>query len=463
METNEIEQIIDRKIAEHYSSSLNKLDQSAHYYEYIELQNRIIYLNIKCELLSGVKGKLKIVYVVHIKSQFLLDLYKAFKSNDFFDIEIVTSPYYLSNGILLEEGAEQLEVLNKYLDDMGIKFRCAYNLEQGTYLFSLKDLKPDIIFFAIPYYNIVVNRPPFFHSPSDATHIGGGLREEFIGSQSIDFALPCYVPYAYSTVKEWFHDGVVQGLKLNTHFNLPLQNMVWIYFCESEWHLQRLREQQVLRGRNVVVTGYPKMDSYFDGHSIDESKIWKLGVGHKRVIYAPHHEVSDKNPFTFPHIKDKILSLAKKHADIEFVFKPHPLLKSRLYSKFPNQKGEIDKYFAEWNELPNGQIHVDGDYMDLFASSNAMISNSGSFVMEYLPSLNPYLDLRMHPMNEVGQIALNSYYQAKTLEDIDDFIENVILNQHDPKRTDREQALKEIGIKGGNSMRIVNYIKDQFK
>jgi CDP-glycerol glycerophosphotransferase (TagB/SpsB family) len=129
---------------------------------------------------------------------------------------------------------------------------------------------------------------------------------------------------------------------------------------------------------------------------------------------------------------------------IQIAFKPHPMLKNKLYDQTCWGKEKTDQYYDSWENLPNGQL-VLGDYMDLFLNSDAMIHDSGSFLIEYIYTGKPVLHTNRDEhitdrMNDFGILAFNLHYHAKKEEDIRAFIEDVLKGK-DEKRQEREAFL----------------------
>lgn len=68
--------------------------------------------------------------------------------------------------------------------------------------------------------------------------------------------------------------------------------------------------------------------------------------------------------------------------------------------------------------MPNSMLS-EGDYIDLFLSSDGIIHDSGSFIAEYLYTRKPALHTMTNPktyeeFNEIGKQCLDVYYHAKT-------------------------------------------------
>ncbi len=103
-------------------------------------------------------------------------------------------------------------------------------------------------------------------------------------------------------------------------------------------------------------------------------------------------------------------------------------------------------YYNAWKNLPNATLYEGGDYLNLFATSDAMITDSDSFMSEYLYSGNPglYLTNPLQKFNEYGEIIKNAWYQI----DGTDFeqIENIHNNLVNGNRQDCVKLIKKYGL-----------------
>ena len=97
----------------------------------------------------------------------------------------------------------------------------------------------------------------------------------------------------------------------------------------------------------------------------------------------------------------------------------------------------------------------EGDYIDLFLSSDAMIHDSGSFLAEYLYAEKPVMYLKRennNHFNKFGQDILKSIDIGKSFEDIRAFVDNLLLN--------KKSNIKSTQIDFFNS-NIAIYFKDK--
>ena len=317
----------------------------------------------------------------------------------------------------------------------GYNVRQAYDINRDAYIDVRKDLKPDLIFYTNPYEGLIDNR--YF-----ITHF-------------IDI-LTIYVPYFFNDTADY-----------ELAYDEFLHNVVWRRYLETDVHLKMAIDFSHNHGINAVVSGYPGIESFLNKTTSYCASDWKVkDDGLKRVIWAPHHSIYETDQYKYASFMlyyDTMLELAKKYQEsVQFAFKPHPLLRNKLERVWGKDK--TDKYYDQWAQMPNTTV-VEGDYVDLFLSSDAMIHDSGSFIAEYLYLNKPVMrtlngiDLKtLH--NEFGQRCLHNHYMAHNSDDIESFILNVI-HSFDPMKEQRTKFVNEVLMpKGSPSQNIINDILD---
>lgn len=230
-----------------------------------------------------------------------------------------------------------------------------------------------------------------------------------------------------------------------------LNNLVDLYFRPTEIHRKMAQKLMINKGKNVVVTGSPKLDALFD-KNYSPTDVWKKqSQPKKRIIWAPHY--TDKMPDNmykndaFWEIYDFMLDLAEKYKNkIQFVFRPHPVLKKRAIEKWGLSQQEA--YYEKWNNLSNGQYY-DGNFIDLFMTSDAMIMDSCSFRAEYTAFDKPlFLTITQTSRlkyNEFGEMLNKLFYKPEhnLKQGIIDFIENVVLKGEDVMSKRRHEFVQK--------------------
>lgn len=224
-------------------------------------------------------------------------------------------------------------------------------------------------------------------------------------------------------------------------FGLPdFHRYLWAYFAQTEAHVQAITAEKALLPRQVQAVGYPKLDGYLGpkvkGAGFD---LWPRGAdpARKRVIFAPHHAAGPTtlNMATFEWSGPAMLALAKQHPEIDFILKPHPNLGHAFQSRKTCNGDRYPQWLEAWCALPNCGVFDSGLYFDLFSSSDLMITDSGSFLAEYIPTGQPIVRLiapDAQPFNASGQPLNEAFYRAADSAALTRFFGQLMIDGIDP-------------------------------
>lgn len=292
---------------------------------------------------------------------------------------------------------------------------------------NLEKYNIDYAFFTQPYSNLLCKEYSF---------------------EKLKNALLCYVPYGFYVLNEKFcYDSL-------------LIKIAWKNFYPTTECIKN-SERFNTRTDNISITGYPGYDMYKKASSF----VWKDNK-RKRIIWAPHHSVEEKGWLhlsCFIQIHDYMLDLAKRYEDqIIIAFKPHPHLYSSLCRTWGKEK--TDDYYTKWKEIDNGILCESGNY-SLFKDSDAMIHDSGSFIMEYFYTNNPCMYLLLNGnehlnLNNSGKSAIDAHYHAYTKADIEEFIQKVVIEGRDTKRAERENVFRKYVLPANGKTATQNIITE---
>jgi len=361
-------------------------------------------------------------------------LYRLLEQSDKFNPIIVIAPY---NVHLIYDKEECLHVMRETEDfakKSGYKYISAYDFEHKKWLDIKRIINPDIVFFTKPYKDTL----PQYHIYN--------FREQ----------LSLYVPYGINCMNLF-----------RNNYGLPFHNLLWKLLVETDFQKQFAEQHQLCKGDNVEVIGAIAMEKLMRQDYVAKD-VWKPQSSRKkRIIWAPHHTIDYLFNFSnFMEYADFMLETAERYKDkIQIAFKPHPVLKFKLINIWGKEKTE--EYYKKWAEMENGQLE-DGDYIDLFATSDAMIHDSGSFTVEYLYTKKPVLFQVKHDdvvkeWNIFGQKCFGCHYHSRTQQEVNEFIENVVLNGEDTMKDEREKLYADyLYPKDGvmPSQKIYNLLKE---
>lgn len=278
-----------------------------------------------------------------------------------------------------------------------------------------------------------------------------GFKEHFhLLYYSLD-TIHAYIPYGFMIA------GSEDGRFIEAQYNQLIHNIAWKIFEENKIAVELAGRYSFVGNRNTVYLGYPKMDSFYGER--ENCTIWdqlKEKVGNpnaKCVIYAPHHTLDkDKEPVcfsTFAQNGKKMLEFARKyHKDTVWVFKPHPLLRTKLIRNgILKDESEWKSYIKQWEDLGNAAYVNDGMYQDMMCKSDAMILDSISFLAEYMYTSHPmlFLQRKEQRFNEFGKLVVEQLYQAEgnDFAAIDEFLQKVVLKGKDEQLEKRKKFFLE--------------------
>lgn len=314
---------------------------------------------------------------------------------------IVTAMRNIPN---MELRMQEQEAMVSYFSAKGYNVVRGYDLEKKKWI-NLKKLKPDIVFHTQPYAGVIERPLEFFN------HL---------------YALHCYSPYSFHLSEtDW-------------GWNTNLQQYCWKLFYVGDIQLQIAERLSRMGKKNAVASGYSLEEEYAESlRDIASADAAWGNDTRKRVIWAPHHSILENEIFkasSFLEIADLMVKLRAEYRDkVIFAFKPHPVLKNKLYKIWGAERTEA--YYNDWAKAENS-FDAQGDYKALFAGSDAMIHCSASFMVEYLYTGKPvsyvYSKFRAPPnIGITGEAALNAHYPMHSESDIRRFIDDVVLGGND--------------------------------
>ena len=254
------------------------------------------------------------------------------------------------------------------------------------------------------------------------------------------------------------------GLFISNEQKTPfLPNVVfaWRYFVSNEATRTMNAAKNPLLD-NMVVAGYCKMDRIeVEKCKCERAKSSAEDTGtcsrRKKVILCPHHTIDKAADglalSTFLTHADLFLKLPEMFPEIDFVFRPHPLLFPRLATAKWWGEAKTEAYRAKMASFANVEFQQGGDYFASFADSDAMIHDCGSFLAEYFYTGHPQCYLLESEKTVAEQFLpfsrklLDFAHKAFTGDEIVAFIREVVLKENDPDKATRDAfAAKEVCI-----------------
>ena len=286
----------------------------------------------------------------------------------------------------------------------------------------------------------------FYHDPR-------ALFEEDSVRETAKSALCCDIPYAIRTLAG-------DGLQNAPHHH----QLMFLQFppTDAQSRLYRKSLPEWKWAGTSYAIGHPILDQYLKPFEKTELAEY--------VIYAPHWSFALKGVkrqttlSSFLENGRQILEYAQMHPEFKWVFKPHPLLYKELILRDVWTKEEVDTYYEAWGKI--GMVCTDGDYIPLFRNAKALITDCGSFLVEFPMTGKPLIRLIPkeldYPLFPAFEKLYNSFYEVRNLDEMYAAFVQVLERGEDPMKEKRLNAVRELGLMGNGSSaeRIMNKLRD---
>ena len=426
----------------------NKMTLFKNQLEFLEYHNnhRILEIKAREKLQKGKKLKVFFISAGGVSKFGLSSVYRQMEKSNLFE------PYVFLISIfdksLKKDKAQKDELFKQYDSLINNNYRTILGYDDQLNPKGLEKDLPDIVFFTFP------QQFAFAHYKHNHTNYN---------------YLTCYVPYGMAVVENF-----------NYHFNNPELSTTWKIFVETYYAYYQNLEVSPAKNINCVLSGYPKLDSYKTPKKEEGTR--------KKIIISPHWSirVDERNPKVqnqgvFHLYHKELMTLPERYPDIDFFFKPHPEL-IRSIRAIQNKYGDkyitedtYNAYLEKWQQANNCYLVADEeDYIELFAQSDLLVTDCGSFIGEWVPSLKPCIYLlnpnRPDPSNllryynNLGKKILETYYLCLSWSEVETALTKVINDGVDVHLEERKDILNSEFLNIGTSGEfIVKYLEDVLK
>lgn len=389
---------------------------------------------LKCARAKPRNEKIRVLFIVsEIAKWKEQSVYEAMERSGEFEPIVGLSAWNRQSGLSPAELDAIHTRAEAFFDQLGDRHIRTVRVVDGKKVFcDLAEFNPDVVYYTEPW-SPCLGQDPWVVSK---------------------FCLTVYTPYFTPNYG-----------RLEWDCHLPLHRMLYGYFCLNEAWGRAFRRSLwcVVHCVKFIPAGHPGLDFLLNARNV---------VDKGYVIYAPHHSFPhpqraehEQNYSTFDWNHQAILAYAKQHPEFNWVFKPHPVLRTVLAETGLMTEAETQAYYDEWAKI--GKVCEDGAYQDLFLASRAIITDCGSFLTEYGATGKPVIHL-ICAKNSMTPISLtkkvyDTYYQVHNLEEMYATFKIVLEERSDPNRELRLEAVQNAGFCGTNAAEnIVNHLKGVF-
>jgi len=265
----------------------------------------------------------------------------------------------------------------------------------------------------------------FFANPYDAM-----TDKKYSIKRLSKYSLTLHVPYSYSG-----------HIKYSTNVYKSIEySYLWKIYVENHNTYELMQDYNKYSLDNLDTVGYTKMDNMTKLKDVKKPE-------RPMLIIAPHHTVRRikgyLNLSNFMRFYDFYLELPKKYPNIDFIFRPHPILFITLSEHGLWSREKVDEYIKKINDIPNMEYQEGGDYFETFQKSSGLINDCSSFLPEYFYFNKPQCFVLENKeeleeeFTQIGRNFLKHVYNAYEKEDIINFIDNVVIKGIDTMKNER--------------------------
>lgn len=226
----------------------------------------------------------------------------------------------------------------------------------------------------------------------------------------------------------------------SAHYDAPIHYRSFLVFAETLWHKSQFDSHCRTGGSNVTWIGNYKLES----RAVNPRGLRQRPANSNRVMIAPHWTVAGKKIRigTFETYYQSLLNLPELFPNMEFIFRPHPEWSDAVVEIGLFNLEELDKYLDFWKSHPRC-LYLPNATLSEVGNLSALVTDSGSFLAEYLQSEVPIYMLHSHfDFNDFGKAIAKSHYSKSDYPKISDFLTDVLLNRNDTKIQTRKNVTR---------------------
>ena len=305
--------------------------------------------------------------------------------------------------------------------------------------FNLKDFQPDYVFYSRPYNN---QYPKLYQS-----------------NVVSNYSKICLVPYGYNI-------GKIRLGSLNwlVTYNAQFMLETYLFFASDIFSLKKIKRKYFIpyltKSNKYKYLGYPRFDLLSDLIMQDELK------ERITITWMPRWDFRKdrQNSSNFLNYYQDFINYVKHHKQINFIFRPHPLMFAELIKRNILTKKEIDKIKTTLHSFNNLEFDTNSNYLKTIQKTDILIADMTSLLMEFFITGKPIIYCNnTKGLEKNAQLMIKSLYNTNNWLEIESVIKQIIDN-NDYKKEKRLETIKSIikEEKGKSGNMIVKHILDDY-
>ena len=344
-------------------------------------------------------------------------IYRIMKNSDKFDTFLLCLPMGIHN-YKLDDTKDLSNDAYDYFLNYGYEAVNAL-VGQNKWL-NLKKLKLDYLFYTRPYNHY--------------------MPKNFTSHRVNRYTKVCMLPYAYNLLEDNYRSTLDKEFFCGVYY----------YFAECK-HAMEINKRQFIYAHNKGLQktecyGMPGLEDLVRAKS-KETEAWSFSSNDFKVMWTPRWTTNKwEGGSNFFMYKDSLLEYAKDNPDVDFLFRPHPLMFDNFIKTKEMTREEVSNYTKRVEELDNISFDKQKEYGASFWESSVLLSDISSMMYEYFLTGKPIIYCASNVDIEFSENAKDfikgcyiSYTQEETFKILDQ-----LKGGEDPLKETREKLVEEL-------------------
>lgn len=362
-------------------------------------------------------------------------VYEFMAEDPFFSPLVITLPY---THMTLEKGRFKDGGMSQFCKNRGIRYTSGYDPNTNKWL-DPASFMPDYVFFQTPY---------------------SLLAQAWSVEQVSMMAKICYIPYG-----SLLETGDIAAVSHPEGFFRHVHKFYLESGLNQELFIAKFTERRWFNEKKFVLSGHPKID-YLAKNSGFRGRVWKRRKQKniRRILWTPRWNTWEGTCHFFDY-RDYFHEFCKNNPHVDFVFRPHPLCLQNFANTGELPMDRQMRMRSEYAASVNMAFDENPDYEDTFMTSDILVSDLSSMMLEYLATGKPIVYThRRNLFNGYGLRLAEGLYWVKNHRELDQTLQ-MLLSGQDPLAEKRRGLMKTLYFvpEGGAGRFIAEDLKSDYK
>ena len=230
------------------------------------------------------------------------------------------------------------------------------------------------------------------------------MKSDYTPTKLSEIALTCFVEPSFETRKTEHFNGFIKDRLNNT----------WQTYSANQYSLKPFK--------NVTVAGFTMYEKYGQETNQSFEKLWNTpsSVENNRIVYVPSFILNDTfNSTKFKEQQSFMYDYISTHPQYSFVVIPDMKYKQQCLDNKIMTEEEYNNYFIKLNALPNVNLSEYSYAIDVFKTSNVLVTDSLTTAVNYFPTGKPIIFInnkhKNNIFNGIGEKIFKTFYKLSIL------------------------------------------------